>query len=75
MSDRDIPATPVKLATAITDAQKATAHRDALMPKLEEVCRLLDEVRRDGLTCNFNIGVDPSGRQRVMAFDITKSLL
>ncbi len=65
----------VSIAPGITDAQKAADHREALMPKLEEICRMLDDVRRDGLTCNFNIGVDPNGRQRVTAFDITKSML
>lgn len=76
MADHDtIRPGNITIPAGVTDVQKAAAHREALTPRLEEVCRLLDEVRRDGLVCSFNIGVDANGRQRVLAFDITKSLL
>ncbi len=56
-----------------SDAEKAAAYKDRLLPVLEQACAIMDEIRRDGMAANFNLNFD--GRTRVAGFDITKSML
>lgn len=57
-----------------SDAEKAEDARARLRPVLEEVCRILTEVKRDGIVVTFNITTDQYGIYRLMALDVIKPL-
>ncbi len=70
-------ADPNKLSVVDTgkpDAVVAKELRDRATPLLEQVCELMNDARRQGLTLNFQLGTDGFGRSRVASLDIVKPL-
>lgn len=56
------------------DASKANELREKLKPLLSEICDLMNDATKSGLTLNFNIGLDATGRANVNHIQITKAL-
>lgn len=67
----EVPGTVLNIKT---DVMKAEDARARLRPVLEEACRILTEVKRDGIVVTFNITTDQYGIYRLMALDVIKPL-
>ena len=65
---------PVKLVTSKTDVERAAELRALATPLLQQLCTIMDDARRDGLTLNFGIGADSFGRHTVNALTVVKPL-
>lgn len=57
-----------------TDAQKATRYKNAVREKLEAVCVILNDARKDGLQINLAIGINGFGQSFVQTIDAVKPL-
>ncbi len=67
---------PIQLnASRVTDADKAKAYREELVPLLEQVAAIVTRASRDGIRIGFSINPDQFGVQRIAQLDMMKSLL
>jgi hypothetical protein len=57
-----------------TDAERAKQARDNLRPLLEQVCEMLQEIKKGGIIATFNLSPDQFGNYRVQQIDVTKPL-
>lgn len=64
----------VKLVTGPTDVERASDLKARSSKPLEELCRIMDDARKDGLVLNFNIATDNFGRHTVGSLTVVKPL-
>lgn len=61
------------LVTTLPDADRAEQVRVLLGPLLRQVCAIVDDARRDGLTVTFNLSFNPTTmRQEVSALMVAR---
>lgn len=57
-----------------TDQDIAKGIKEALMPKLLEVCALMQDARQAGLVVHFHLNQNSFGRFEVQHFEIVKPI-
>lgn len=68
------PSALPRIVAGRSDKEVAREHVDAILPKLEEICQLIDAAKRDGIELVFGFGWNAFGKSCVAQFRVVKDL-